>query len=239
MENEKLDIDTIFQWRMTTQEIEVFKLVLAYDKAFKKLFADAPPQVKKLNSVPVRTDPRKANIFRQCWKMRRETRGLLEGTEYANYIYANLLIIKLNDGRVQPNCVCGDKAWVRYKVWKRRFDQKMAELSSTAPPPSVSTTNPKIIGEIDRTKKFLFERCEGEVTFDKIKNFVDEGIFKFWVASGKVSPYYVVMSPFIAKAGDVDAQFAGCSSSPAVVREKITSEVKDYFKHEYRHEFDG
>jgi len=239
MGEEPLDIDTIFQWRMTSQEIEVFKLVLAYDKAFKKLFADASPQIKKLNSVPVRTDPRKSNIFRQCWKMRRETRGLLEGTEYANYIYANLLIIKLNNGRVQPNCVCGDKAWVRYKVWKRRYDQKMSELSSTAPPPSVSTTNPKVIGEIDRTKKFLFERCEGEVTFDKIKTFVDEGIFKFWVASGKVSPYYVVMSPFIAKAGDVDAQFAGCSSSPAVVREKITSEVKDYFKHEYRHEFDG
>src|SRR5574343_970582 len=171
--------------------------------------------------------------------MRRETRRLLEFSEYKNYIHANLLIIKINNGFIDPNCICGDKAWIRYKVWKRRYDQKMAELNATTPPPSTNTTNPKIIAEIDRTKKFIFEHCEGEPTFDKLNLFVQNNIFIFWVASGIVFPYYVTLSPFIAKTGKMEDLCTAISSSIATIKEKTTQEVINYFKHEFSHEYNS
>lgn len=233
--SEEVDFDSIFQWNMDALEVEAFKLAVCYEKTFRKIFgSETDGQTLRMNSLPKRSDPRKSNLFRHCWKMRRETRGLIEGEEYKNFIHANIIIIKLNNGRIQPNCICGDKSWIRYKVWKRRYDVKMAELNSVAPPPSVSTTNPKIIAEIDRTKKFLFERCEGEVSIDKINGFINNGIFKFWVASGKVTPYYVLLSPFIKTS---DELLSGLGSSAGVFRDKLTTEVKDYFAYEFKHEY--
>jgi hypothetical protein len=235
---EVTEYNAIFEWNMTPQEAAAYKLALCYEKEYRRLFPDrSDRQSIRRNKLPNRTDPRKSYLFRYCWKLLRETRGLLESHEYKDYIYANLLIIKLNNGHCEPNAICGDKAWIRYKVWKRYFDRKMAEINATAPPPSVSTTNPKIIAQIDRTKKFLFERCDGEVTLDKIKSFLDQGIFKFWVATGKVSQFYVILSPYVQKAGVAADIAQQCGFSLAVLEEKTTQEVKDYFKHEYAHEF--
>lgn len=233
-----LKLEAILNWNMTPAEGEAFQLTIYYEQVFRELFGtEIDGQTYRRNSLPKKGDPRKSVLFRHCWKMRRETRGLLELHEYKNYIHANLFIIKINNGQVLPNCVCGDKAWIRYKVWKRKYDQKMADVSATTPLPSVSTTNPKIIAEIDRTKKFLFERCDGEVTLEKIGNFIKKGLFKLWIASGKVSAYYVALSPFVANSCDISQLFSVCMSSLSVVQEKLTPEVRNYFRHEYHFEF--
>lgn len=237
MENQ-LGLETILEWSMTPDESDVFHIALTYENEYKKIFGAETDGISiRKNSLPMRNDPRKSNLFKQCWKLRRETRGLIEKSEYKLYIHANLFIIKLNKGHVDPNCVTGDKAWIRYKVWKRRYDQKMAEVGSQAPPPSISTTDPKIIAEIDKTKKFLFERCDGSPSLEKIKKFIEMGVFKLWLATGKVSPYYVAMSPMVNKSCDINELFTACSSSIGVIREKITTQVKDYFLNEYSHEF--
>jgi hypothetical protein len=232
-----------FEWRMTNDEIEVYKIAVLYEKEYRRIFLAAEDagdrrNLVKRNILPQKTDPRKCSLFRYCWKLRRETRGLLEPSEYKQYITANLTIIKISPRVhvIEPTIICGDKAWIRYKIWKRRFEAKMDEAACVAPAPSVNTTSPKIIQEIDRTKKFLYERCEGEPSFDKLKGFIDSGMFKFWVATGKVSQFYVVMSPWVAKAGDVDKLAQQCSFSGPLMREKCTQEVKDYFGHEYSHE---
>lgn len=231
------EYDTIFQWKMTSTEAEVLNLAVCYEREYRKLFTEiADGQDIRRNSLPKKSDPRKSNLFRHCWKMRRETRGLLESHEYKLYILGNLTILKLQKAHVEPNGICGDKAWIRYKVWKRHYDQKVSDIAATAPPPSISTTNPKIIYQIDKTKKFLFERCEGQPTFEKIKSFVDNGIFKLWVATGKVSQFYVVLSSFMAKACNVDKFSEQCSFSFKLLCEKCTPEIKEYFCHEYKHE---
>lgn len=228
----------IFEWDMTPQEIEAYRLAVLYEKEFRANFSkDADGQMIRRNTIPKRGDPRKSNLFRHCWKLCRETRGLLENHEYPLYIKANLTIIKAHNGRIEPNSVCGDKAWVRYKVYKRLYDQKLSELAATAPPPSVSTTNPKIIQEIDRTKKFLFEKSEGNPTLESIKSFFERGFFKMWVATGKISTFYVALSPFVQKSCDLNKFANDCSFSLALVNEKITEEVRNYFKWEYKHEF--
>lgn len=231
-------LEAILHWNMTPEQGEAFRVALIYEEEYRRAFQGEMDYANyRKNSIPKKNDPRNSNIFRMCWKMRRETTGLLEYGEYRLYIRANLAIIKMHNGRIEPNIICGDKAWIRWKVWKRRYDRKMADLASTLPPPSVAGTNPKIIIEIDRTKKFLFERCEGVVTFEKIKAF-SESILRIWVASGKVCPYYLLLSPFIERTGKRPELLAVCTGSEELYREKLTPELTTYFRHEYAHEFD-
>src|SRR5687767_4365124 len=112
MEQKDVIFDAIFQWKMTPDETEVYNLAVVYEREYKKIFGeDTDGQSVRRNSIPKKGDPRKSNLFRHCWKLRRETRGLLESHEYKNYIHANLVIIRINKGHVEPNCICGDKAW--------------------------------------------------------------------------------------------------------------------------------
>lgn len=231
--------DAIFEWNMSQPEIEAYKLAVLYEKEFLKQFSEIVEgeAVKdfRRNTLPKRGDPRKSDLFRHCWKLRRETRGLLTPEQYENYVKANLLILKINKSYVAPNSICGDKAWVRWKVWERWYNQKLHEKNSVVPQPSVSTTDPKIIREIDRTKKFLFEKCDGSPTSEKIKSFLENGFFKFWIASGKVSTYYAVLSPYLAPF--LKKLSEECSFDVSLFNEKVTSEVRDYFKYEFNHEF--
>jgi hypothetical protein len=239
MENEQVRYDAIFEWNMSAMEVEAYKLAVLYEQEFVKLFGgteDIDGQVFRRNSIPKRGDPRKSDIFRQCWKLRRETRGLLTPEQYVNYVKANLAILKINKAAPSPNSICGDKAWIRWKVWERWYTQKLSDKSCVAPIPSVSTTDPKIIREIDRTKKFLFEKCEGETpSSEKIRTFIENGFFKLWIFSGKASIYYVMMSPYTQPY--ISDLAEACSFDPVLYREKITSEVRDYFHYEFSHEF--
>lgn len=236
------EFNAVFEWNMTNDEISVYKIALLYQEQYVKIFGDKiDGQAIRINTLPKKTDPRKSSLFRYCWKLRRETRGLLEGHEFKHYLLGNLTLLRITSDRtgspITPMSVTGDKGWIRYKIWKRKYDEKLAEVSATQPPPSVSGTSPKIIHEIDRNKKFLFEKCDGVPTAAKIKEFVDSGIFKFWVMTGKVSHYYCVLSPYMAVATDITEFADKCNFSANLIREKCTPEVQNYFKHEYTHEF--
>lgn len=228
--------DAIFEWNMTPPEVAAYKLAVLYEEEYSKIFkGEMDGQSFRRNTIPKRGDPRKSNLFRYCWKLRRETRGLLEPEQYRQYIRANLTILKLNKAHVEPNGVCGDKAWIRWKVYERWYKNKLADKNAIAPPPSISSTNPKVIKEIDQTKKFLFEKCDGEVTKEKINKFIKDGFFKFWIMTGKVTNFYVVLSPFLENHKEGLAK--SCEFDLTLVRQRITNEVKDYFRYEYVHEF--
>ena len=229
--------DAIFEWNMSAPETTAFKMAVLYEQEYLKMFAGTGNFNFKENTIPRKGDPRKSFLFKQCWKLCRETRGLLNAEQYQNYIRANLMILKIHEARVSSNAICGDKAWIRWKVWERWYNQKLGDKAAVAPAPSVSTTDPKIIREIDRTKKFLFEKCEGEPTSLKIQDFLDKDFFKLWIASGKVSIYYIMLSPYTGSYIDKLAKV--CSFDPVLFRDNITKEVKDYFRYEFNHEFDA
>lgn len=231
--------DAIFQWNMSASEAAAYKLAVLYEEEFHKICKDGGIDggTYRRNTIPKRGDPRKSNLFRHCWKLRRETRGLLQPEQYRLYIQANLTIIKLNNGRIEPNAICGDKAWIRWKVYERWYNNKLADINHATPPPSATGVNPKIIREIDKTKKFLFEKCDGEPTVEKITSFVENGIMKLWVMTGKVSKYYVVLSPFVRSCCKIDPYCESCGFDAMLIQEKTTQEVREYFNYEYRHEF--
>lgn len=237
MKPSDLRYEAILDWHMTIAEAEAYKIAVQYEKEFIRLFHGTPQWLGYFrNSLPSKGDPRKSLLFRHCWKLRRETRGLLEQDQYRQYIHANLVVLKLNNGRVEPNAICGDKAWIRWKVWERWYEAKLDEANVETPKQSFAA-EPKIIKEIDRTKKFLFERCDGEPNAEKIKKFIEDGIFRIWVMTGKVSSYYLALSPFVTKSCDVNELAKNCCLDPILLKEMATEVVVNYFKKEFAHEY--
>lgn len=222
---------------MTPEEKEAYNIMLLYEKEFLRIFqGEIDGQTFRRNTIPKRKNPKSGNLFRHCWKLRRETRGLLKDDEYELYIRANLTILKIHKAHVSPNAICGDRAWIRWKVWKRRYDQKMADVAAKPPPPSVSNTDPKIIRDLDRTKKFLFERCDGQPTEEKIKEFLDNGYMKMWIATAKVSQFYVLLSPWLRKHIKITELSQECGFDLKLLEGLATRQVKDYFSYEFSHE---
>lgn len=220
--------------KMTPEETEVYRIAVTYEQEFRRIFADRlDAQTLRKNIIPRTGNPLKSSIFRYMWKLRRETRGLLEIDEYRFYIQSNLEILKLKNAFVEPNVVCGDKAWIRYKVWKRLIDKKCEEIAQQV---SVEAVAPKHYHELDRTKKFLYERCDGEPTSQKLKTFLDSNIFRFWIMQGKVSQFYAAHSPFLAKNCDVTALCESCGFSPNLIRERTDPKFLAYIESEFKYE---
>ena len=231
--------EKIGKWRMTPDEASVYGLALLYQQEFLKLF-QGTDQSYKLNTVPKTIDPRKSNLFRHCWRLRRETKGLLQPDQYRQYIHANLMVLKLNKAAVRPDCICGDRAWIRWKVWERWYNQKIDETNVTLDiKAEANLAEPRIIRDIDQTKKFVFEICEGSPTQDKVKELIDSGNFRVLVMMRKISPCYLVLSPFVSKSCDVAKLAADCCIDPALIKDLANEAVRNYFKKEFEHEYRG
>jgi len=240
LENKKLGLTTILEWKMSQDEAEAFHLALFYEKEYMRIFNGSLDGLSlKRNILPKGGDPRKSNLFRYCWKLKRETKGLIEKKEYKNYIMANLFIVKINNGYVEPSCITGDKAWIRYKIWKRKYDQKLLEADCDKDKISNPIYDKKVIFQIDKTKKFLFEKCEGDPSYIKIKNFIDNGIFSLWCASQKISCYYLVLSPYIKESKKKNDFLKFYNISEEIIEKSLNNDLINYFYQEYKYEYDS
>lgn len=219
----------IFEWKMTETEAMVFKMAIIWEELTKKLCPEC-----KMAKLPTKSDPRRCTLFRECWKLVRLTRGLLKPEEYKLYIKANLTILVANDARIEPNVLSGDSAWVRWCVWKRLYDRKVMEHDGKQVVEKL-VVDPKIVKELDCTKLFLFEKCDGEPTFEKIKSFFDKKKMTMW-AGGKVSYFYLVLSPWVAKIIPLEELGKKIGFDPNFYNERISDDVRKFFAKEFKHE---
>jgi hypothetical protein len=224
--------DAIFQWNMSDLEAKTYKIACTWEEQVKRIF----PDLQQFSRLPKKGDPRKSNLFRFCWKCLRETRGLLKDDEYKLYVIANLQILKVHQGRVEPNALCGDKAWYRWLVWKKHFDRKSAEMAGDRLQ-EVKEVDPKMFKDIGLTKRFLFEKCEGDPTLEKMRSFVESPKIRMWVQSQKIAPIYVLLSPWIAKLTDRSVIMKKLQIDPVVYENKIDDTVREFFKKEFHHEY--
>ena len=227
-------LNAIFEHKMTMPEAEAFKIALLWEEELERAF----PQEERLrlpnhNRLPKRTDPRKSALFRYCWKIRRELKDLIRSEEMVLFIRGNLTILKKHDACIDIAAMTGEKAWLRWKVYQRWFKQKQQETAST--PQLEGVVDRKIVIQIDKSKKFIFEQCGGIPTFDKIKSFYEDGLFGIWISQDRISKYYVALSPFmkpyapeIAKKYLFDLNLYVSKVSPGVLA---------YFKDEFAYEF--
>jgi hypothetical protein len=224
-----MNYDPIFAWNMTPTEMEAYKLAKIWEnEAHKMCPNEKTPRLLK------RGDPRKSHLFRCCWKMWRETKGLLQPDEYPLYIHAQLFCMKHFKGYVDPTCLAGDKAWIRWKVWKRKYDRKIAEKQNTTLPIDIHNF-PLIAKELLLTKKFLYERCDGDPCKEKIESFLSDGFLQMWIISGKISRYYLALSPYIKP--HLERLERECSFDVLLVKERLTEDIERYFKEEFANEY--
>ena len=185
----------IVKYKMDETESLAYTVGLIWVEKSRKAFPDYK------NAGMGRGDPRKSYLFKLCYKLIRETKGLVKDDEFHLYIRAQIDIlknIKIGDGHpsVDAGCLIGDKAWRRWKLWKRRYDS-LANMKTDAAPSKVS--NQKILDALRKSKTFLkAELGESPAMSEYVKAESDGALYR-WINFGKISPYYVVMSPFVSK----------------------------------------
>lgn len=147
-------------------------------------------------------DPRKSLIFKIAYKLVRETNGILTKEDYPLYIRAQLDILKaINRDNahplIDPNCLVGEKAWKRWKLWKKKYDQVRNKPKDNVEVTGVGIQ--KALDGIEKTKEFMVKTFGSDITFDKYKeSYINNNIFR-WINMGKISPYYLAVSPFVKK----------------------------------------
>jgi hypothetical protein len=179
---------------MDPDQALAYQLCLVWLENSRKLFPDYQHY-----RMPKKGDPRKSMLFKYCYKLVRETKGLIPDDEYQIYIWAQLVMLKaITDGKehplVDPQILVGDKAWVRWRIYKKKFDQKKKVLDGDA---VVQVS--QVAEALERTKAFLFKHFQGQPTFEDMQEALDNKNLLRWAADKRLSPYYLANSKNIYK----------------------------------------
>lgn len=190
----------IAKWNMSPEEAKVFKLCLMWEYYTSVLIPTI--QVTKL---PKKGDPRKSYLFRNCWKLYRETNTLIKDDEYKRYIQAQIEILKdiKSEGvcsHIDAGCLHGEPAWIRWLVWQKKKNEKKFDF----------TVDPEYI--------------KSEVLRSKVKNYTEEELIS-GIKKGKISPYLVVLG-FDWRAMDLSGK---CHLDFKIYEGRITKELKEWF----------
>jgi hypothetical protein len=230
-EDKDMRLDAIIDYEMDNLEAKAYKLLLIWLDKSRKMFPNYAHAKMKGG------DPRKSLIFRYCYTLVRKTQGILEESEYPLYVRAQLEILKhITRGNehamIDPNCLVGEKAWVRWKFWKKKYDERTKVIEDKVPLPANQI---KVAEALDRTREFLVQTFSGEVSLEKLQEAVVNKNFLRWVTLGKISPYYLALSPFVAKVLDVDKAVKNLD----VYRQAITPEIRAYFAKTFSKEYEN
>jgi len=195
----------IQKYKMTAEEEKAYKITLCWHDSLRKLFPDMASGRKQ------KGDPRKSLVFKYCFKLQRETKDKLSEDEYHLYVFAQLDILKrINiDNNEKPliniNCLAGEKAWKRWKLWKYRYDalvkQKKSGIKNVNAPISISTE--KVILGLKNTYEFLNKKLGKDYGFKEYKEKISNNDFKMWIILQKISPYYLILSNYFEKCKDL------------------------------------
>lgn len=224
------ELEPIIKYNMDDLESKAYKIALIWQEECQRELPDEPFVKLKKNS-----DPRKSNLFKFCYKLAREMKGILKDSEIQLYVRAQLQILKtIREGQVhaliEPHCLVGEKAWKRWKIWKYKYQRKINK-SQSSEEIGVSTKNSKIIADLNKTFDFLLKmKC---VDIDSLKKHEND-LFR-WVNNGEVSYFYILLSPFIHK---IFGNLTKFNFDKIYYRSSITPQIEDFFKSTFKHEFE-
>ena len=125
---------------------------------------------------------------------------------------------------IDPNCLVGEKAWKRWKLWKRKYDAK----SKSAEPVATNIGIAKAIDGIEKTHEFLTKTFSSDLSFDRFKEaYINKNLFR-WINLNKISPYYICISKFITQLFSED-DFGRINFDRGVYLPCIDQSVRDRF----------
>lgn len=219
------ELEPIFSYSMDEMEAKAFKIALIWqDECSRELRGE------KFETLKRGRDPRKTNLFKYCHKMARELSGIVPDSELVLYVRAQIQILKsIGDGRshamVNPQCLVGEKAWKRWKLWKFRFDKNSARIPSSEEA-GILAKESIIIRDLCKTGEFLdSKRLSGDHP-----NKID---IERWISTGEISPFYAVLSPRIRNLFGNEIPV-----DEALYRPSINPSVERFFRERFDHEFE-
>ena len=229
------DLEKILEFKMTKLEAKAYKLALMWQDSCEREFPN-----ERHTKLRKSGDPRKSNLFKHCYKLARETKGLLPDENYRLYITAQLQILKTQrcgdiHALIEPQILVGDKAWVRWEIWKKHYEKKLSEVRSVEEI-GLTEKESKVGVLLDATKKFLDGK--GLTTYEAMKEKLDDLTMVRWVTTGMVSCYYIVMSPWVEKWLD-GRSFDVFKFDLGVYRPSITPNVEAKFQEMFSREWNG
>lgn len=224
------ELEPIIKYRMDSTESKAYKIALIWeDECRRELPGESFARIK------ASSDPRKSLLFKYCFKMAREMNGILADSDTRLYIRAQIQVLKsVREGQVhaliEPQCLVGDKAWRRWRMWKFKYDKKMRSPLN-AGEISVSMSEGKAKAEILAARDFL-ERmgCSDFGTLMSRREDIPR-----WVKNGDVSCFYILLSPWVEEIFGRDAEF---EFDRLYYRASATPSVEQLFREKFSHEFE-
>lgn len=191
------DLEAILKYNMSELEAKAYKIALLWQDFSQKEFPNYKHTKLRKNG-----DPRKSLLFKYCYKLIKETQGLIKDEEYRLYVLAQLQILKTvsyETARIDPHSLCGDKAWRRWKKWKRIYEQKKLEFDNSTIEKSDELKASKSVIEKDlrKTKQFLTQRFGQTPSCQNIYQAMHDHTMIRWVIMDRISPYYLLLSPCV------------------------------------------
>jgi len=227
-------LEVIVEYEMDSLEAKAYKLCVIWDALVRKEFPN-----ELFTALRTKGDPRKSNLFRYCYKLIRETLGLIPDEQYRLYITAQLHVLRLQkDGDVHalidPCILVGDKAWKRWKLWKKYYDRQRNQ-HKTEEELDIKDKMSRIQNDLKRTKQFL--ASQEIVSQEGITEKINDLSLIRWISLGKVTPYYAILSPWISSAVDGKNLEEVFLFDLGVYRKSINDEVTNWFREEFAYEF--
>lgn len=222
------ELEPILKYKMNELEAKAYKIALIWEDECSK-------EIKNEQFVKIKrnSDPRKSTLFKYCYKLAKETKGIIEDKEIPFYIKAQIQILKsINQGQIhaliEPHCLVGEKAWRRWKFWKNIYLKKIKKIS-TSEDIGVFSKKSKIKAELFSTFEFLKNKeCFNFDEFEKNKENI-----KSWILSGQISYFYIILSPWMKKVfQNYDFNF-----DQVYFRSSITPCIESFFKEIFNHEY--
>lgn len=223
---------------MSQSETNALKLCVIWSNIAPKVF----PEYTHYR-ITKKGDPRKSHLFRLCWKLLRETKNMIKDEHYELYIRANLEMLRsvhrvTGNVRIDPQILVGDKAWIRWKMWKRKFD-KADRANQIKGLEEIHASTYKVARDLQDSHDFLEKTIGESYGYDRISEAKNSGDLRTWLALQKISPYYILLSPFCRKAcGGVKGLAEYFAKSDfAIYRNDFNAEVLQIAKRIFDHEF--
>lgn len=230
--NKDMILDAAVQYEMDEMETKAFKILLLWQELAHKYFPDTNHGNFK------KGDPRKSLQFKICYKLVRETCTYLEEKDYKLYVRAQLEIMKHfsnqngNKGLFfDINCLVGTKAWKRWLVWKKKYDTKINKPKDFTKTTLVGER--KALAGIQSTRDFM-EKTFG-LNYSIVHLMDKKSEILDWINFGKISPYYIVLSPWIQQILTFD-DLKKLNFDPKFYEECITKQVEDLYHRLFHNE---
>lgn len=224
------ELEPIMRYKMDSTESKAYKIALIWeDECRRELGGESFVTLKK------NADPRKSLLFKYCFKMARELNGIIRDHELPLYIRAQIQVLKsIRDGNVhalvEPQCLVGEKAWRRWKMWKFKYD-KLIKTPPSSGDISISMSEGKARAEIEASFEFLSKMgCDEFSTLESKKDELNR-----WMKNGDISCFYVLLSPWVERIFGAEAEF---EFDRLYYRASTTPSIEKHFRERFSHEFE-